>query len=75
MRELIIRESLMKTIENVTVTNAQLEKENDFLRRIVSKSDADCIYCGLQKKDMVKCAHGFPGCRRADDLLMEKNNG
>lgn len=75
MSEPISREALMKALENVTVINAQIEKENDFLRKILSKSDADCIYCGLPKKDMAKCVHGFPGCGRADDLLMEATDG
>jgi len=48
---------------------------DDKLLLIIAKSDIDCIYCGLPKKDITKCAHGFPGCGRADDLLMEDTNG
>jgi hypothetical protein len=48
----------------------RLRKENDTMRVIIAKSDLDCIYCGLPKKDMAKCKHGFPGCGRADDLLL-----
>jgi len=51
---------------------AELERfrrENDALRKIVAESNLDCIYCGLSASDMGKCAHGFPGCGRADDML------
>ena len=47
-----------------------LEKENDKLRFIIADSDLDCIYCGLKKCEMLKCASGFPGCGRADDLMV-----
>lgn len=46
----------------------QLEKENNTLRRLLANSNADCPYCGLPASDMAKCAHGFPGCSRADDM-------
>lgn len=48
----------------------RLRSENDILRKMVSESDADCIYCGLTRDDMAKCPYGFPGCARADDLLI-----
>lgn len=47
----------------------RLEQENKKLRGLLAKGDADCLYCGLPKKDMAKCSHGFPGCGRADDLM------
>jgi hypothetical protein len=75
MSELISREALMNTIENLTASNQRLMNDNDQLRFILAKTDLDCIYCGLPKKDMAKCAHGFPGCGRADDLLMEDTDG
>jgi hypothetical protein len=53
----------------------ELESENDKLRGILAKSDLDCIYCGLPKKDMGRCYFGFPGCGRADDLMLEANDG
>jgi hypothetical protein len=49
----------------------ELQKENDRLKIILAKSKEDCIYCGLKSVDMNKCASGFPGCARADDLLIE----
>ena len=51
------------------------ETENDKLRGLLAKSDLDCIYCGLPKKDMGRCYLGFPGCGRADDLMLEANDG
>jgi len=61
--------ALAATVENLTVSNAALEAENNKLRHSIAASDIDCIYCGLPKKDVLKCEHGFPGCGRADDLV------
>lgn len=44
----------------------RLTQENDRLRALAAQLTW-CHYCGL--RDMSKCAHGFPGCPRADDLL------
>jgi hypothetical protein len=48
----------------------KLEEDNDKLRYLLAKSKADCPYCGLSAEDLSKCAHGFPGCSRADDLML-----
>lgn len=32
------------------------------------KSPLPCLYCGRAAEDMSRCASGFPGCGRADDL-------
>ncbi len=48
---------------------AALVAENDRLRAMLAKSNADCPYCGLASSDMARCASGFPGCARADDIL------
>jgi len=45
----------------------RLTAENDTLRGIVARSPEKCVHCGLE--DMSKCASGFPGCARADDIL------
>jgi len=45
-------------------------KENNKLRGLLAAGKGDCIYCGLPAVDMPKCAHGFPGCARADDLAI-----
>lgn len=47
----------------------ELRAENDRLRWLLAKGSDPCVYCGLSKKDMAKCASGFPGCARADDLM------
>lgn len=44
-------------------------KENDILRGLVAKGQGDCVYCGLKAEDMGKCAFGFPGCARMDDIM------
>ncbi|MGC8517929.1 MAG: hypothetical protein ACP5P4_05290 [Steroidobacteraceae bacterium] len=49
---------------------SRLVRENDFLRARVVTSDKECIYCGLGSADMAKCAQGFPGCVRADDMQL-----
>jgi hypothetical protein len=54
---------------------ARFKEENDKLRGLLAKSDLDCIYCGLPKKDMGRCYLGFPGCGRADDLMLEATDG
>lgn len=48
-----------------------LEAENNSLRKSLAKSNADCPYCGLSAAEMSKCAHGFPGCGRADDMMSD----
>ena len=71
----ISREAILQTLEAQTVTIDRLERENDKLRGIIAKSDMDCVYCGLPKKDMGRCYLGFPGCGRADDLMNGDDNG
>lgn len=44
--------------------------DNEVLRGIIAESDLPCLYCKLPKAEMNKCRSGFPGCGRADDLLM-----
>jgi len=44
-------------------------KENDFMRLRLAESDKACAYCDLPKAEMGRCASGFPGCARADDLF------
>lgn len=48
---------------------AELRKDNDQLRNFIAKSPLPCPYCRLAAEDMSRCASGFPGCGRADDLL------
>lgn len=69
MSEPISREALMKTIENLTVSNQELLTENDKLRGLLAAGQGDCVYCGLPAADIAKCPHGFPGCTRMDDIV------
>lgn len=48
----------------------RLRAENDKLRAILATSNEPCVYCGLRAEDMAKCASGFPGCGRADDMML-----
>jgi hypothetical protein len=63
---------LHKRLENVNLQlsdNERLRDENTILRGIIAYSELPCVYCGLSKDDMSRCASGFPGCGRADDML------
>lgn len=46
-------------------------KENSQLRLVLATSNAQCAYCGLPAEEMAKCASGFPGCARGDDMLSD----
>lgn len=61
----------MGSDEGATDRLAELERENAKLRQLLAVSNADCPYCGLPAADMSKCASGFPGCSRADDMMTE----
>lgn len=53
--------SLRKEVEG-------LRAENTTLRTVVAKAPGTpCVYCGLE--DMSRCAAGFPGCAKADDII------
>lgn len=45
-----------------------LRVENDKLRRLLAKSGQPCAYCNLPADEITKCASGFPGCARMDDI-------
>lgn len=47
---------------------AELEAECTRLRAALAVSKDPCRYCQLPAEDMAKCAAGFPGCDRADDI-------
>lgn len=54
-------------IEALRAEVAKLRSENTTLRALVAAQPTPCVYCGLT--EMSKCASGFPGCARADDLI------
>lgn len=64
--------TLPKTVESPLEKLRQLTRENTLLRKMVAESDKPCIYCQLPKEDMGKCRSGFPGCARADDMLVDE---
>lgn len=43
--------------------------ENSRLRAALAMSDQPCAYCTLPADEVAKCASGFPGCARADDMV------
>lgn len=45
-----------------------LEAENNRMRALLAYGSDPCVYCRLPKADMARCANGFPGCGRADDM-------
>lgn len=49
---------------------AELRAENERMRDLIARSSLDCVHCGLPAADMSRCAHGFPGCARADDFKL-----
>lgn len=48
----------------------RLRKENDMLRAKFAMSNEPCLYCNLPANRMNECPSGFPGCGRADDMLI-----
>jgi hypothetical protein len=48
----------------------RLRAENDELRFQLANGAGPCIYCKLPADKMAECPAGFPGCGRADDLLV-----
>jgi hypothetical protein len=50
-----------------------LMDENDRLRAALAHSKDPCVYCSLPAEEMAKCRAGFPGCARADDMMLCPN--
>jgi len=47
-----------------------LRAENDKLRAKLGNSPEPCAYCGIPADKLLDCQHGFPGCPRADDMVL-----
>ena len=60
---------MMSYVRNIE----KLREENDKMRALLAYGSDPCVYCGLPKDDMARCAHGFPGCGRADDMADTDN--
>lgn len=76
MDELIAKlpkDPLQELISNLNEQIIALETENRVLRGVIANADLPCMYCGLSKADMGKCAFGFPGCGRGDDMANDPN--
>lgn len=48
----------------------RLREENDKLRAKLGNSPEPCAYCGIPADKLLECRHGFPGCPRADDMML-----
>jgi len=46
----------------------RLQEENALLRALLAWGNDPCVYCGIQSCDMSRCARGFPGCWRSEDM-------
>lgn len=55
--------------DELIAENQKLIEENDKLRGLLAKGDKDCAYCGLKAEEIGRCASGFPGCARMDDII------
>lgn len=54
---------------SVAVSIRGILEENDKLRGLLAQGKGDCVYCSLSAADIAKCASGFPGCARMDDIV------
>lgn len=61
------------TVESYITNIEKLRAENDKMRALLAYGSDPCVYCRLPKVEMAKCAHGFPGCARADDMADMEN--
>lgn len=58
---------------NLTTTEVELDalrEENSLLLALLAWGNDPCIHCTLQSCDMARCAKGFPGCYRSDDMAL-----
>ncbi len=63
----ILEQDRRRVAERQAPEIERLRAENTTLRLLVAAQPTPCVYCGLT--EMAKCASGFPGCARADDLI------
>ncbi len=63
------REDVFAACRNANARATAAEAENTRLRAALALSDRPCTYCTLPADKWAECAHGFPGCDRADDAM------
>ena len=63
-------EILNAEAEKLRAEVERLREEADKLRVLLATSNANCAFCGLPAAEMAKCASDFPGCSRADDMIL-----
>lgn len=63
------RDALTQSVAERDETIKKLTTENTNLRAALAFSKEPCVYCTLPAEEQSKCAHGFPGCARADDQM------
>lgn len=63
------REAESRELIELRAEVARLRAENTRLRAALAHSKSPCAYCSLPAEEWNKCAHGFPGCARADDAM------
>ena len=63
-------DSLHRALTAERAARERAEAENDTLRGLLGNSGKPCAHCGLPVERWGECAHGFPGCARADDAQL-----
>lgn len=66
-RQVLTHETNLRLLDTAYAEIEHLRAENTSLRTLIAVQPTPCVYCGLT--EMAKCASGFPGCARADDLI------
>lgn len=62
--------ALIASAPDLAAEVEELRAENDKLRAKLGNSPEPCAYCGIPADKLLDCQHGFPGCPRADDMVL-----
>lgn len=69
----VARDQIGTLLERTNKAEAEVERlraENDRLRAKLGNSPEPCAYCALPADKLLDCHMGFPGCPRADDMML-----